>query len=79
MRVIKTRTLSHFWRTHPAAEPGLRAWLDAATKATWSTPSEIRAFDRSASFLVNNRVVFNIAENRFRLVVSVAYNFQAMF
>jgi len=68
-----------YWTLHKAAEPGLRDWLAAATKARWSTPADIKNFDRAASFVGNNRVVFNIGGRRFRLIASVAYDFQAMY
>ncbi|XLZ72768.1 type II toxin-antitoxin system HigB family toxin [Massilia sp. SR12] len=57
----------------------MRAWLTIATKAHWSTPTEIKLSDRAVSFVGNNRVVFNIGGRRFRLVASVAYEFQAMY
>jgi mRNA interferase HigB len=57
----------------------LRAWLAAAQAAEWRTPADIKAQDRSVSFVGQNRAVFNIGGNRFRLVASVAYAFDAMY
>ena len=42
-------------------------------KSEWATPADIKAQFRSASFLANNRVVFNIAGNKYRLIVWVSY------
>ena len=53
------------------------AWHFEALKASWSTPQEIKSQYRSASILKNNRVVFNIAENKYRLIVSIDYKRQA--
>ena len=50
-----------------------------ALKASWSTPQEIKSQYRSASILKNNRVVFNIEENKYRLIVSIDYKRQACF
>ncbi len=44
-----------------------------AEKSDWATPADIKAQFRSASFLANNRVVFNIAGNKYRLIVRVSY------
>ncbi|WP_395406231.1 type II toxin-antitoxin system HigB family toxin [Pseudoduganella sp. UC29_106] len=79
MRVIKKQTLVRFWQSHPPAEPPLRTWLAIASRATWHTPADIKAFDRSASFVARNRIVFNIGGHRFRLIACVAYDFQAMY
>ena len=73
MRVIAHRTLRAFWVQHPQAEQPLKAWYDEARKAAWQTPADIKAPYRSASFVGNNRVVFNIKGNDYRLIVAVAY------
>lgn len=73
MRIIAIRTLREFWERHPQAEIPLRGWYAEASHADWRTPAEIKAAHRNASFLANNRVVFNIKGNDFRLVVAVRY------
>lgn len=50
-----------------------------AKAATWSNPQEIKAKFSSASFVANNRVVFNISGNKYCLVVKVNYDFQVIF
>lgn len=79
MRVIAISTLRSFWTRHPDAETPLRAWLAEAVAAQWSQPAEIKAQYASASVLKNRRVVFNIKGNDYRLIVSVAYRFQALY
>jgi mRNA interferase HigB len=78
VRVIARRTLGEFWVSHPDAEQPLRAWYSEAYRASWQTPQEIKASFRSASIVGNSRVVFNIAGNKYRLVVAVAYRWQTM-
>lgn len=73
MKIIATRTLKSFWELHPDAEQPLKAWADEASKAAWSSPQDIKARYRSASFVKNNRVVFNIKGNDYRLIVAIAY------
>ena len=50
-----------------------------AKAASWSDPSEIKAKFATASFLPNNRVVFNISGNKYRLVVKVEYAIKAVY
>jgi len=79
MRVIAVKTLRDFWQKHPAAEVPLRSWFALASRAKWRTPAEIKAAYRSASVIANNRVVFNIKGNDYRLIVVLHYNRGTMF
>ncbi|HEX5363529.1 MAG TPA: type II toxin-antitoxin system HigB family toxin [Gallionella sp.] len=74
MRVIAISTLREFWEKHPQAETPLRSWYADACYADWKTPSDIKAAHRKASFVGNNRIVFNIKGNDYRLIVAVHYN-----
>jgi mRNA interferase HigB len=73
MHIIALRALREFWEKHPQAETPLRGWYAEASRAAWQTPADIKAAHRNASFLANNRVVFNIKGNDDRLVVAVRY------
>ena len=80
MRVIAKRTLVQFWQSgHGDAEQPLTAWHALAKAASWSHPKEIKAMFATASFLANNRVVFNIGGNKYRLVVKVEYELNAVY
>ena len=74
MRIIALGTLRSFWRRHPDAEVPLRAWYALASRADWKRPADIKDAYRNASFVANNRAVFNIKGNDYRLVVAVHYN-----
>ncbi|NCO92520.1 MAG: addiction module toxin RelE [Armatimonadetes bacterium CG_4_10_14_3_um_filter_66_18] len=73
MRVVALRSLREFWSRHADAERPLRAWYHDARKAAWWSPGDIRNAYRNASILANNRVVFRIKGNQYRLVVAVRY------
>ncbi|MDN5873839.1 MAG: type II toxin-antitoxin system HigB family toxin [Sinobacteraceae bacterium] len=79
MRIIALSKLRDFWNRHPQAEAPLRSWYAEARQVNWNTPTDIKAAHRNASFLGNNRVVFNIKGNDYRLVVAVHYNRGRMF
>ena len=80
MRISAKRTLVQFWESgHGDAEQPLKAWHAMAKAASWSDPSEIKAKFATASFLPNNRVVFNISGNKYRLVVKVEYAIKAVY
>jgi mRNA interferase HigB len=75
MRVIAKSTLVKFWRQpdYRDAEGALQSWYDEVVKADWTTPQDIKAHYRNASICGNNRVVFNVAGNKYRLVVEMQY------
>lgn len=79
MRIIARRALREFGEGVPAAKPALDAWYHEARKADWKTPNDIKARYQQASIVGNNRVVFNIAGNKYRLVVRIDYSASVIF
>ena len=75
MQIIAKRTLRLFWEKHPQAETPLRAWFATVSAAQWKGPADVRAQFGSADFVADNRVIFDVAGNKFRLVVHVSYGF----
>ena len=74
MRIIARRTLRAYWHQHTNAEQPLRAWYAEAKPADWKSPADIKARYASASIIANNRVVFNMGGNKYRLVVAIRYD-----
>ena len=79
MRVIALGALREFWKKHPDAEIPLRSWYAAAGRVVWRSPADVKAAYRNASFIANNRIVFNVKGNDYRLIVAVHYNRGMMF
>lgn len=75
MRVISRKTLRQFWERSQYAdsEQPLRAWFHEASRANWRSPAEVKSDYRSASVVGSDRFVFNIAGNKYRLVVRINY------
>ena len=77
MQIIAKRTLIRFWEKHPQAERPLRAWYGLVDKALWAGPADVKAmFGTTVDFVADNRLVFDIGGNKFRLVVHVAYAYR---
>lgn len=60
-------------------EVALRTWYQDAALAKWKTPEDIKSVYASASIIANNRVVFNIKGNQYRLIVAVNYEFGVIY
>ena len=81
MHVIKRKTLIQFYEQpgrQDAKEP-LEAWYYEVNHAQWASPTDVKDYYRSASILKDNRVVFNIAGNKYRLVVRIDYDSKTVF
>lgn len=76
MRIIARRTLRDFWALNPDSEEPLKAWYQEACHADWATPQDVKLLYRHASIIGDNRVVFNIAGNKYRLVVKFNYPYR---
>ena len=76
MKVVGRQRVEDFCAGYPEAAGRMNAWLLEAEKAEWKTPNDIKARYASASFLVENKVVFNIGGNRFRILTKVTYALQ---
>lgn len=78
MRVIAKKTLREFWEKHSDCEQQLKSWYQEASNAEWKNPNIIKSEYPSASILHNDRIVFNIKGNNYRLVVKLNYDHQVI-
>lgn len=76
MKVIAKKTLRDFWEDHADCEQQLKSWFQEASNAKWENPNDIKSEYPTASILADNRLVFNIKGNHYRLIVKVNYDYQ---
>jgi mRNA interferase HigB len=80
--VIALSTLKRFLARKPdhgdAREP-IMAWYRLVRNADWTSPADVKRTVRSASILKDGRVVFNIAGNKYRVVVWVNYPYRVVY
>lgn len=77
MQVIAKRTLKLFWERHNQAEVPLRTWHAVVSRSVWSGPADVKSeFGATVDFVGDNRLVFDIAGNKFRLIGHVAYAYR---
>lgn len=73
MRILGLPILAEFKQAHADARGPLDAWQLEVARENWQTSQDIKRHYRSADFLSDNRVIFNIKGNRYRLLVQVRY------
>ena len=79
MRVIAKKTIVEYYTMHADAKTALEEWLEKAELADWQNFSDIKDNFRSADWVGNNRVVFNIKGNDYRLVVLVLFKIKMVY
>jgi len=73
MRVVAKKAIVMFFTEHQDAKTALEEWYDKTEKAKWQNFAQLKNSFKTADFVGNNRVVFNIRGNNYRLVALVLY------
>jgi mRNA interferase HigB len=78
LRIIARKTIREFWTIpqYRDSQKSLRLWYAIAKNAEWNSPGDVKRQFRNASIIGGNRVVFNIAGNKYRLVVKFNYPYR---
>jgi len=81
MRVVAKKILREFWEkpNRSDSEQPLKSWYKLASQAEWRTPADVKKQLRNASFVGNDRIVFDIAGNKYRLVIAADYKRQTLY
>lgn len=78
MRIIARRTLREFWNKYPDSQKSLILWFKKVEAARWDNPKDLKKQFSIASILNDNRVVFNIKGNKYRVVVRINYELKIL-
>ncbi len=81
MRIISKKTLKDFYVNpiYSDSKSALEAWHKEVLKLDWNNPNDIKEMYRSASIIGDEKVVFNIAGNKYRLIVTINYYAKIVF
>jgi mRNA interferase HigB len=79
MRVIAKKILREFWDKYTDSEQQLKTWYKEASNAKWNSPNDIKKEYARASIIGDNRVVFDICGNKYRLIVKINYEREWVF
>lgn len=78
MRIVSIKKLKDFWSKpqNSDSEIPLKIWISIIKKANWQTPNALLQDFPDADNVGNNRIVFNIKHNTYRLIVVLRYRIQ---
>ena len=78
MRLVGKELLAEFAHSHAEIRGPLNAWVCEVEEADWVEPADIKARYPSASILSDNRVVFNIKGNKYRIETKVSFEIKVV-
>lgn len=79
MQIVSRKALVRFWEKHPQAKPPLEAWYAIASKIEFKNWQHIKdVFGTTVDGVKDNRVIFDIGGNKYRLIVHVSYSYKSM-
>jgi len=81
MRIISKKTLKDFYEQskYRDSKNALASWHKEVLKLDWNNPNEIKSMYKNASVIGDTKVVFNIAGNKYRLIVAINYYSKIVF
>lgn len=81
MRIIAKSTLKAFWQkqSYKDSEQPLKEWFQVASRADWKNPNEVKMQFGNVSIICNRRLVFNIAGNKYRLIVAANFKYRCLY
>jgi mRNA interferase HigB len=79
VRIVSRAILNDYYRKHSETKSQLEAWYYEVKNSNWNSPIEIKERYGSASIIGDNRVVFNIKGNKYRLVVKINYKMKIVY
>ena len=74
MRIITKKRLNDFIRQYPDAKAALKFWYDTVTDNSFYTAQEVIKIFNTADYVENDRIVFNIARNKYRLIAKFKFH-----
>lgn len=78
MNVISYKKLKEFYEIHADSKNHLTAWFKTVKKANWKDLNALKTDFNNADLISDNRIVFNIKGNHYRLIVRINFEHKRM-
>ena len=74
MRVFSKSTIVEYYTKNPQSKKPLEEWYEITRRAEWRNLSDIRKVFNTVDYVGNDRYVFNIKGNDYRLIVVIRFS-----
>jgi mRNA interferase HigB len=79
MVILSKTILLEFGAEHADSVEALNIWFDCVKQANWKSLNDIKEMFRTVDYVGNDRYVFNIKGNKYRLVVMIFFNIRTIY
>jgi mRNA interferase HigB len=77
--ILIKKTLVSFVEKYPASASPINAWYNIVKAADWSKPPDVKSMFNNVDYVGNDRFVFNIKGNDFRLVAMIFFDKRTLY
>lgn len=78
LNIIARKTLLDFCKAYPEAAQALMEWYHEMVGQDFKNFQELKSAHRNCSLVGDDRVVFNISGNKYRLIVKIVFSFKTI-
>ena len=79
MRIVSKKKIVDYYNNHAMSKTALEVWYKKVSKSSWENLNDLKQDFLSADYVGNNRVVFNIKGNNYRLIAIIIYVSQKVY
>ncbi len=79
MVILSKSTIRHYGDKYPAAASALNEWFSKTKDADWSSLAEMKQTFNHVDYIANDRYVFNIKGNHYRLIARVMFPIRTVY
>ncbi|MFZ6024625.1 MAG: type II toxin-antitoxin system HigB family toxin [Bacteroidota bacterium] len=79
MVIISRPQIEAFIRKNPLSASSLNTWYFKTKEANWGNPNEIKLVFPACDYIGNDRYVFNIGGNNYRLVAMIHFSKRTLY
>lgn len=79
MRIFTEKTLKEYIEIHSDAKTAIQEWVDIVKRSEWTCFADVRRTFNSADSAGNQRYVFNIKGNCYRIVAVIKFTIKFVY
>lgn len=79
MRIVSKKKIVDYYSDHAMSKTALEVWYKKVSKSSWENLNDLKQDYLRADYVGNNRVVFSIKGNNYRLIAIIIYVSQKVY
>ena len=79
MVIISKTVLTEFGKKHSDSKDAMNSWYETSKEADWNSLGDVKKTFNSVDYVADNRFVFNIKGNKYRIVAMIFFDIRTVF